>query len=228
MEPSNLNERETIMSRLIIDFRFVEIEHELWALAEYNRTLESHLPTLKTQEQQRLQQRIRDQQLDESDASIEYQEHYHLIEDVLPRFFYSPVLVTLWAIYESAVTEIADYIKKQRKLALGVRDITGKNTFDRLQKYFDHYLGFPLVTTDQARERLQMLLALRNALAHANGRKDAVGREQWHKIEQWRKAHAGIITTHDNLMFAAEFVDETLALVGHSLRDLIERTRQTY
>src|SRR5215211_7083243 len=100
------------MPGFIIDFRFVEIEHELWALAEYNRMLEAQLPALENQEQQRLQQRIRDQQLDESDASIEYQQHYDLIEHVLPRFFRGPVLVTLWAIYESAVNEIADYIKK--------------------------------------------------------------------------------------------------------------------
>jgi hypothetical protein len=209
---------------IYIDFRFVEIEYELWALQEYIRTLESQLPLLETQEQEKLRERIREQDYDESDANIEYQQYYDLIERMLPRFFRSPVLVTLWAIYESAIKEIASYIKEKQKCSLDIQDIRG-DTLGRTKKYYDHVLKFPLITSDQTWEYLEMLLVLRNALAHGNGRKDAIKNDTWKKIEKWQKAKTGVVVEDDYLIFTASFVQEAFTIVSDALRDLIQRTR---
>lgn len=39
---------------MIIDFDFVEIEHEIWALREYSRTMEQQLPDIIKRETKRI------------------------------------------------------------------------------------------------------------------------------------------------------------------------------
>ena len=209
-----------------IDFRFVEIEYELSALQEYIRTLDSQLPILEKREREELEKRIHEQNLDEADASMEYDQHHDLIKRVVPRFFRGPVLVTLWAIYESGVQEVASHIQNKQSWALASRDIRGDNKLAQFKKYYEYILKFPLITSDPARERIEMLQVLRNALAHGNGRKDAV--KDWEKIEKWSQTNKGIIADHDYLMFTGAFVQETFTIVSDSLRDLIQRTKSAY
>ncbi len=209
-----------------IDFRFVEIEYELSALQEYIRTLDSQLPILEKREREELEKRIHEQNLDEADASMEYDQHHDLIKRVVPRFFRGPLLVTLWAIYESGVQEVASHIQNKQSWALASRDIRGDNKLAQFKKYYEYILKFPLITSDPARERIEMLQVLRNALAHGNGRKDAV--KDWEKIEKWSQTNKGIIADHDYLMFTGAFVQETFTIVSDSLRDLIQRTKSAY
>src|SRR5258708_21902753 len=209
-----------------IDFRLVEIEYELSAVKEYIRTLDSQLPILEKREREELEKRIHEQNLDEADASMEYDQHHDLIKRVVPRFFRGPVLVTLWAIYESGVQEVASHIQNKQSWALASRDIRGDNKLAQFNKYYEHILKFPLITSDPARERIEMLQVLRNALAHGNGRKDAV--KDWEKIEKWSQTNKGIIADHDYLMLTGAFVQETFTIVNGSLRDLIQRTKSAY
>ena len=105
------------------DLRFVEIFHELYALEDYINSIESQLPDLIEKEKEKAYQNM-----PEND-SIEWhqgeQSLYELIEDVIPRYFRNPIVVTLWAIFESAIIEIAKEIKDQLSLPITLDDITG-------------------------------------------------------------------------------------------------------
>jgi len=91
------------------DLRFVEIFHELYALEEYMNSVELQLPKLIENEKEKAYHNR------PTDDPVEWQQRkaelYELIEDVLPRYFRNPIVVTLWAIFESAIIEIAGEIK---------------------------------------------------------------------------------------------------------------------
>ena len=214
---------------LTLDFRFVEIDYELWALGEYLDALEQQLPTIAEEKRTQTYAHLQAEELDWDDPETElaFQELYEITESVLPRFLRGPFLVTLWALYESAVTEIASYLRQQQNKALKLQDIRG-GFLDRARKYFDHILAFPLCTDDRTWERLRMLMILRNALAHANGRTEAVSEQSRKKIRNWTRMGVGVAVENGNLSFTEAFVRETYALVHESLTSLIERVRSTY
>ena len=97
---------------------------------------------------------------------------------------------------------------------------------DSKKKYFDNVLNFILFNDEKTEENLEMLLILRNAIAHGNGRKDAVNEHSWRKIQVWEKQGKGITSSSDRLEFSSLFVNETLAIVRDSLRDLLQRVRK--
>ena len=212
-----------------LDFRFVEIDYELWALGEYLDALERQLPTIADEKRAQTHAYLQAEGLDWDDpeAALAFQELYEVVENVLPRFLRGPFLVTLWALYESAVTEIANYLRQQQNQALKLQDIRG-DFLDRARKYFDHVLGFPLCTDTRTWERLRMLMILRNALAHANGRVEAVSEQAREKIRNWTRMGVGVAIENGNLLFTEAFVRETYALVRESLAGLIERVRSKY
>lgn len=215
------------MNTIYLDFRFSDPEHELWALEEYNRILEQNLSVLKTQEENLLNKRVQEQGMSEEDARIEFQEHYHITEDILPRYFRGNTLITLWAIYESALHEFAKYIKKQQNITLAVNDFNG-STLTKFRKYYDHVLKFPLVTDEELWTKIEMLLVLRNAFAHGNGRKDAVSEDTWKKAKKWHDQKIGIVVDMNYITFTAQFIQEAILTVKSSLNDLIQRIKAVY
>jgi hypothetical protein len=206
---------------ITIDFRFFEIGHEIYSLQEYFRTTEQQLPLLAD----KAYQQLLDEMADEVNFGGVSSYAHEFGENVLPRFFRSPVLVALWAIYESATTEIAKVLQKENNHSLRLQDIKGDNTLDTIRKYFEHVLKFPLINDENTREHLEMLLILRNAIAHGNGRKDAVNERYWRKIKGWQKDGKGVSTDQDYLTFSADFIEDMLTVVGDSLFDLIERVK---
>lgn len=217
------------MSKLVIDFRFVEIDYELWALGEYLDMLEQQLPVLRNQAREQTYAQLRDEEVEADDPEVDFafQELDELVERVLPRFFRNPFLVTLWAIYESAIIGIADYLKEQQGQALGIQDIRG-GFLDRARKYFDYVLELPLCTDAQVWQRLRMMMVLRNAIAHGNGRIAAINKGSQKKIESWAQGNIDISIPHGNLTISEHFLRETYTIVNESLNDLLHRVRSMH
>jgi hypothetical protein len=211
---------------MLLDFRYIDIEHELWAISEYFRATERLLPILAEQERKRVFEEWEGgKKTDEDNWELILQELYELTVNLLPRFFRSPILVSLWAIYESAASQIANDLQQRGSYALRLRDIKGDNSFDSLQKYYAHVLHFELFREKSTADILEMLLVLRNAIAHGNGRKDAVNENYWRKIQVWQKSGKGILADDDYLTYTPQFIEEMLNVVNESLSDLIIRAK---
>jgi len=216
-------------SMISIDFRFHEVKYELWALGEYIDMVERQLPIVERQEIDRVTSRLRAEGLehDEAERSIASQTMVDLIENVAPRYFRGPILVALWAIYESASVEIAEYLREKKSALLALDDIRGNSDLDKTQKYFNKVLNFPLYTNDQAGNCLRELNLLRNELAHSNGRFSRIRPARRGEIE--RLATRGVtVSQTDTLLFNNQFVRETFETVDSSLRDLITRVTSSY
>lgn len=53
-------------------------------------------------------------------------------------------------------------------MVLTVDDLRGNSDYERAQRYYRDVLRFPLIAIEEAKERLDLLLAARNAVAHSN------------------------------------------------------------
>jgi hypothetical protein len=217
------------MPSIPIDFRFVEIYYEIAALGEYLNVLERQLPFLKVQERERVHSWLGENERDSDEAEVDLaqQDLRDLVDHVLPRFFRGPFLVSLWAVYEAGVTEIATYLQKRLNIVTSM-PTKGDGFLQRAKKYFRRVLNFSLCNDNRTWERLEMLRILRNALAHGNGRMAAINNQKdRQKIEKWIKLNIGISTVHDDLVFSEQFTRETYEAISKSLTDLLNRVRST-
>ena len=155
-----------------------------------------------------------------AEKEIARKNHEWRIDD-LSLFFRGPFLVSLYAVYESVVIEIADLIRD--KQSQQINDLKG-NFLDRAKKYYKH-MQFKLYSNDRAWQRIKMLSDLRNAFAHANGRVDRLKSNLKKKIECWdQQQNIGIsITPFDHVKCEADIVADIFGAVRDSLEDLIKR-----
>ena len=79
--------------------------------------------------------------------------------------------MSLYAVYESVVIEIADLIRDKQSQQIKIDDLRG-NFLEKAKKYYKHILQFDLYSNEKAWQQIKMLSELRNAFAHANGRMD--------------------------------------------------------
>jgi hypothetical protein len=216
------------MARVRADLRFAEIEYELWALGEYLDALEVQIKFITDQKRVQTHADLQVQRLhgDGSEAGLVLQELSELMENVLRRFFRGPFLVTLWAVYEAAITQIAAHLQREQDQALALKDIRGHTFLERANKYFGHVVAVPLHLSESIGAKLEMLLVLRNAVAHGNGRLGAVSKEAQKKIKYWSQQDSGISEINGFLLLSDEFLRNSYQLVAESLRDLIRRIRE--
>lgn len=218
------------MSILDLDFRFVESYYELDALGEFLNVIENQLENVINQEKKRVESEIlsKKKDLDEVELANIQQEFNDRVYELLPRFFRSPFLVTLWAISESAIIEVADYIQKQKNLPLSMRDIRGNNFLDQANKYFKYILEFELFN-EVVYDRLEMLRILRNAIAHCNGRLEAIkNKEDLNKLKKWNKEEIGITLLINSIIFSESFLRETYEIVSTAINDLLDRAKASF
>lgn len=149
--------------------------------------------------------------------------HDNYVEFRLPRILYNPFLVSLYTVYESAVTEVARLIQEKKGQEISLDDIRGSDFPDRAKKYYQHILMFELPQNDQSWERLKILADLRHAITHANGRLSMVKESRRKKIREWMERDIGIEDYYGDIIVSQSFVRETFDIVKDSLEDLLKR-----
>ena len=208
------------------DLRFVEIFHELYALEDFINTIELQLPKLIEKEKEKAHQNR--PKNDPFESQQRENELYELIEDVLPRYFRNPIVVTLWAIFESAIIEIAKEIKDQINTAIKLDDIKG-NFLKRTNKYFNHIIKFPIDVEGNSWEQLCNFYILRNAIAHGNGRLDNIKNPNDRKaILKWEEETSDIHTLGGNIVCSPEFIKQTYSVVFKFLQEITDELKSKY
>lgn len=172
-----------------VAFRLVNISSDL-------RILEAHLELIEEQEKEWLltAQDIRDDLLgdlssysqDDRQACWQFAQGVYddRIEFQLPRILYCPFLVSLYAVYESAVTEIATLIQEKSGRKDSLADIKKGDFLNHARKYYRDTLKFELSQNNQSWERVRILTEIRHAIAHANGHLSMVPKKRREKIKK--------------------------------------------
>lgn len=208
------------------DLRFVEIFHELYALEDYMNSIESQLPDLIEKEKEKVyQNRPENNPIEWQEKELEL---YELIEDVLPRYFRNPIIVTLWAIFESAIIEIAKEIKDQQSLPIKLDDIRG-DFLTRTNKYFNHIIKFSMDARGSSWKHFRKFYLLRNSIAHGNGRLDNIKNPENRKtILEWENENTEITTAGGNIVCSPDFIRKTYSVVFEFLHNITERVKEEY
>jgi regulator of replication initiation timing len=213
-----------------VDFRFVDLDFELSSLEKHRQILEEQLTFVKEQERVRLRARLMSPELEMENAErqLAHEEVNVLVEEMLPRFFRGPYLVALWALFESGVIEIADYLAKAKQLLLRLRDIRGRDPKDQWNKYYTQIAGYPLDFTDPTWKRLEELRQVRHVLVHANGRLDLAEESARRKLNKWCGENRGLSAHFNLLIVSADYAQAAQTLVTETLSGLISRVRAEF
>lgn len=211
------------MVRLTIDFWALEIRSELSWLQSYLDILEEHLEALPSHPPAAVQADLNDPEEDIRHPAQQAWEH--LTEAIAPRLSRGAFVVTLYAAYESGVSELAESVRRRRVNApLGLADIAGRSFLDRSKKYFDRVLGIPLCPDPGHWSTLGELAQVRHMFAHANGRTSNLKKRSLgtlRSLEQRGEAEQ----VANTIVILKPYPQRALAAVNGSLRDLIERTK---
>ena len=158
--------------KINIDFRLLDISLELGALEDYLDTIERQIDHIRESDKLLLEAAIKEQNLKTDDPEwLEVHQNYeHRIDFLLPHFFRGPFLISLYAVYETAVTEIARLIQKRQSQAIALGEIRADDFLNQAKKYYKHILHFDLCDDNAAWQQIIMFSQIRNALAHTNGR----------------------------------------------------------
>ena len=213
------------------DFRLGEVLGELDTLKRHLELIEEEIKRGEEVAKAELYANVRKLCLDEKDAERYYdekaeehhyyEEYYYQIEFVLPRVLRGSFPVALFAVYETAVTEVASHIQKKRGGQISLDDIKG-DLLNRAKKYYKNVLQFELSSNNKRWERLTVLAELRNAIAHTNGRLDMIEKNKREKI---LKIH-GVKEELGFVIISETFLRETFALVKDDLEDLVARYKE--
>src|SRR5687768_6171751 len=113
------------MPKIQIDLRFVEIEYELWGLGQFLSFLEPQIQEIIRQDRRNtfadLKKRGWDH--DEIEVGLATQELSEREAFIIPRFMRGPFLVSLWACYESALGELANFHRQRISARLAFADV---------------------------------------------------------------------------------------------------------
>ena len=214
------------------DFRLGGVSEELYTLEKHLELIEEEIKRGEEAAKAELDVKVRPLYLNDRELSLDEQdeehyyrgEYYYQIDFVLPRVLRGPFLVALFAVYETAVTEVASHIQKKRGGQILLNDSKG-DLLNRAKKYYKNVLEFELSSNNKSWERLTVLSELRNAIAHTNGRLDMIGEKKRKKMEKILNID-GVKDELGFVIISEAFLRETFTLVKYDLEDLVARYKE--
>jgi len=206
-----------------VDFRFLELEHELHLLGGYIDMLDVHLPTIVQTERERLYTLFENVPIDER-PGLDFLEA-DLDDGVPTRAFVACAIVGMWALYETSVIAVAQAVRQRAGAQLELNDLRG-DFLHRARSYFDDVLRFKLYADQRSATRLHHLSTIRNAFAHTGGRIDRISELKLKRLQAVIEASPGISRVDDRYLVATtEGARYFHGIVAEALDDLFRRAR---
>ena len=208
--------------KIKLDFRLLEVSMELSTLEKHLELIEAQIE--RGQKEAWSSREAKTMELepdDEAEWSFIVQEYDYQVGFVLPRVLRNPFLVSLFAVYESAVTEIAKAMQRKKGVGISIDGLKG-DFLQRSKNYYEHVLQFQLTLSNDIWQRLMLLSDLRNAIAHTNGRLDIISSRTRQRIlkSEGAKEELGC------LVVEGAFLKETFAFVKDDLESLVKRYKE--
>ena len=205
-----------------LDLRLLEVSMELSTLEKHLELIEAQIE--EGQEEAWSSREAKTMELeadDEAEWNFIVQEYHYEVDFVLPRVLRNPFLVSLFAVYESTVTEIAKAMQQKKGAGISIDDLKG-DFLTRAKNYYEHVLQFQLSLSNDSWQRLKLLSDLRNTIAHTNGRLDIVLARRRERIlnSEGAKEELGF------LVVEGAFLKETFEFVKDDLEGLVGRYKE--
>ncbi len=217
--------RGLIVPNFTPEWRLLEPRIDLQALGLYLDTVEEQLDFLRDQWRVQLNADLRAATEDESGW---LQQESQIREAHVTRSLRGGFIISLWASYESGVSEVANLLEDAKRLArkfpkVSGKKVSGETWVDKAKTYFASVLEFPLHPDPDDWDRLQVLYAVRNTYAHGNGRLRLMGKHVRKTLKPVIDAGKGITYEWDGLHVDRPYVRRSYELVEPLMKDLISR-----
>lgn len=89
--------------------------------------------------------------------------------DTFAKVFRGGFLISAWAVFESCVKDVSEYVRRKRKLPFGLQDLRAGDFTSQCEKFFQLTLDLPFVPEKGVRKQLELLKNFRNLLVHHDG-----------------------------------------------------------
>jgi len=142
---------------------------------------------------------------------------HHETQELLSRVLRSGFLVSLWSLFESSIQELVEYVRVERKLALG---LDGQRSFlDQTNRFFRTTVNIHPFPNKEERKQLDTLRRFRNALAHHDGNIAKVPKEL---IADEGLVRSFCLTgdSHEFAVPSARYVRASVELIGRVSQSL--------
>lgn len=200
---------------ITIDFRLNKASLELEVLEVYLDLIENQISrSVEDAENERPSQMFDD----EAEWHLFHQMLDWKVTFVIPRVLRNSFLFSLFVVYETIVTDVANHLQKRMPVERSIDDIKKRNFLKRAKKYYKKDLGFDLSTCNERWKRLRVLSSLRNSIAHSHGRIDMTKSN----IDEILRTN-GVKNIDGFIVVNSAFLRETFELVKADLEDLIVR-----
>ena len=210
------------------NFDLIHLEADLSVLKQHLDFVEEQVRFQSEKSEFELDARLAVENYDLSNPRDSAYQRYHIeahqlwVREELPRLVVNPFIVALWALFESVITDLASLIQKKQGKALSLNDIKGDNFLKRVDKYYRYVLQFPLDLNSDNEARLNFLGAIRNAIAHSNGRLSSLSKANQKAIQE-NDIQGVSRSSWDYLVLEVEFACSSFELVEELLRNLFNK-----
>jgi hypothetical protein len=219
------------MPKLNIDWRFTLVHYELWALEEHLRLLEEQIDYAQKQIPLRTNEWLQEtgHADDPVESEVARRDAWEVSHEILPRHLRNSFLVLLWASVELSLREVARALAREVKTPLTMDDLRGKDFLDLTKRYFRNVLARELPTQGTEWQKLVFLYALRNSIAHSNGRLSRTRESDRKQVEAWTERFPELDKGDGVLRVSSQLVEElhgaATGWIGHLVYELEEEGR---
>ncbi len=162
-----------------IDFSFpgIEIKVESLVLKEYISQIENGVNSICKE--------YIDTELNkfQGEHFSEYMHIYSIAEDELPRIIRNPIVLSIYALFESSINRLIKYCQDKENKSLQLKEMKSKSLASRANKYIEQVLLYDYKFTASDIQALSSLTAVRNCIAHANGDINQLNQKRQNKID---------------------------------------------
>ncbi len=215
------------MATITLEFRYIAIEYELWALGHMLDVIEPAMRRLAADDERKTFDELRSNGWDHDEAEVDLavQDLSEKREVVLPRFMRGPFIVALWACFESGVQSVARTRQRENGVQVALTELKG-DFLSRAKRYFDALLKLPLDLDKDRLAKLADLYQIRNAFAHANGLQEGMSESEWRQLrEALRRSNLPPDEHRGFVVPSQAYVRDAYEVVGGCLQDLVARAR---
>jgi hypothetical protein len=220
------------LSSFDLDDPLLEASCEVYAVQDYYESLEGQIDRVQRMLKLKLDTQLKTQNLtpDDPEWHEAIQEYDHWVDFLLPRFFRGPFLVSLYALYESIVAEIATTIQTLNPALECFKSFKKKvrlNSLEVFRQYYSKVLEIDICPNKTTWNQLLVLMKFRHAVAHANGRIASIHPEKFKtEIVEMARDIPRVDTYSGYITFGKQFVADTTQIVLNELLRFIEANRE--
>jgi len=199
----------------------ITIGYELWALESAVDVMEVHLPQVRDQYRLRAEHAVwSNPSLSDEEIPHELQQIEEVVSGVIPQYVRNPGVISAWALLESAVEDIGDFVARRECIDASFATAKGRTFRAKFRYHFETTLGMKVPVPDSDWLVLGRLQKFRNVVVHRNGRIDAISDKKRQEFTDLANITAGVKLARDRLAFSPEYTSKAIGAVRRCISAL--------